>query len=60
MSKKTKIFVTLAFVVAAFYTLEVFLAVLHGTWGPPTAVKGLLAVACVSYGVSKGGSQRSK
>lgn len=53
MSKKTKIFVTLAFVVAAFYSLEVFLAALDGKWGGPTAIKGLLVVACISYGVSK-------
>ena len=53
MSKKTKIFVTLAFVVAGFYTLEVFLAVLHGKAGGPTAFKVLLAAACVYYGVKK-------
>lgn len=53
MSKKTKIFVILAFIVAAFYTLEVFLAVVHGKVGGPTAFKVLLVGACVYYGVKK-------
>jgi len=51
MQKRRIVLVTLAFVVAAFYALEVILSIVQGSAGAPTAIKSLLAVACIYYGV---------
>jgi hypothetical protein len=53
MEKKSIVFVILAFVVAAFYALEIILSIVQRSAGRPSAVKALLLVACIYYGVTK-------
>jgi len=53
MEKKPIVLVILAFVVAAFYALEIVLSMVQRSAGGPTVVKALLAVACMYYGVAK-------
>lgn len=51
MSIKTKIFVTLAFIVSAFYLLEVVLTVLSQGLVLPVLTKSLIVVAALSYAI---------
>lgn len=53
MNTKTKIFVVLAFVVAAFYTLEVALTLINEGLVGPAFVKAGIVVACLYFAISK-------
>ncbi len=52
MRIKTKVFVVLAFVVAAFYSLEVVLTVIKRGLVSPAFVKAGLVVALIYYAIS--------
>lgn len=51
MSMRTKIFVALAFIVSAFYLLEVVLTVLSQGLVLPVLTKALIVVAALSYAI---------
>lgn len=53
MSTKTKIFAALAFVVAAFYTLEVTLTLINQGLVGPAFVKAGIVIACLYYAISR-------
>jgi hypothetical protein len=53
MSTRTKIFVTLAFIVAAFYLLEVALSIANGNIGTPIIIKSLIFLGCIVYGIKR-------
>ena len=50
MTTKEKIFTILAFVVAAFFILEVILSIAIGNIGAPILVKLIIAAICIFYG----------
>ncbi len=52
MKMKTKILVTLAFVVAAFYTLEVTLTLINKGFVGPVFVKMGIVVAAIYYAIT--------
>jgi len=53
MSTKTKTFVVLAFVVAAFYTLEAELTVIDKGLVGPVFIKVGIVAACLYFAISK-------
>ena len=53
MSIRTKIFVALAFIVAAFYLLEVTLSIANGNIGAPIVIKSLIVLGCIVYGIKR-------
>jgi hypothetical protein len=53
MSTKTKIFVVLAFVVAAFYTLEVALVLINQGLVGPVFTKSGIVVASLYYAITR-------
>lgn len=60
MTTKTKIFVALAFIVAAFYLLEVTLSIFNGNIRAPIFVKSLIVLGCIFYGIKKVRGNRTK
>ena len=52
MKMKTKILVALAFIVAAFYTLEVFLTLVNQGFVGPVLIKAGIVVAAIYYAIS--------
>ena len=53
MSTKTKIFVALAFVVAAFFALEVTLTLINQGLIGPVFVKAGIVAACLYYAITR-------
>lgn len=53
MSTKTKILVALAFVVAAFYVLEVTLTLINQGLVGPVFIKAGIVVACLYYAITR-------
>ena len=60
MNTKTKILVTLAFVVALFYLLEVVLSVINSGMTAPVLVKVIIVGALLYYGVYKVRKSKTK
>ena len=53
MNIKTKILVVLAFIVAAFYTLEVVLTLIDEGFAGPVIVKAGIVAATLYYAISR-------